>query len=574
MFSATEKVLFGGLVIIAGITSLFMLQRVNSYFSVEIPAYGGELHEGEIGLPHTINPVLAITDVDRDISSLVYSGLMKYVDNVLVPDLAKSYTISKDGLTYDFILKDNIQFHDGSPLTSDDIVFTIQKIQDPALKSPRRIDWLNITATSVSPTAIRFVLKQPYSPFLTNTTIGIIPKNIWKNINNEQFIFNKYNINPIGSGPFKIDNIIRDATGIPTTYKLSAWSKYYDRRAYLNNITFHFFDDSEKALTALNNKTIDSIASISSNQAKNLVDAGDKSYKILSTPLPRIFGIFLNQNQSPVLADKTVRKALDLSIDRESIVATVLNNYGISIDSPLTFATSINKPIINDSSMSTSTVVAIDPAIIEENIKSAQTLLEKSGWKKNSTSGVYEQRNSKNVVTQTLAFDIYTADIPDLKKATEMVKDSWDKLGAQVNIKVFESSDLYQNVIRTRKYDALLFGELIGKDHDFYAFWHSSQRNAPGLNITMYTNSRVDKLLEDIRGTNDEEVRTAKYRELSQLIQSDTPVIFLYSPDFIYVTSSQIHGIKLNSVTTPSDRFSSVADWYVQTESVWKIFSN
>ncbi len=171
-----------------------------------------------------------------------------------------------------------------------------------------------------------------------------------------------------------------------------------------------------------------------------------------------------------------------------------------------------------------------------------------------------------------LAFDIYTADSPDLKKAAESVKASWTAIGAQVGVKVFESSDLYQNVIRTRKYDALLFGQFIGKDRDLYAFWHSSQRISPGLNVSGYTNSKADKLLEQIRSTHDEVALASLYKQFDALLEDDLPAIFLYVPDFIYVVPKKLQGVKLGTVTVPSDRFESLSSWYLNTDGVWRIF--
>ena len=168
---------------------------------------------------------------------------------------------------------------------------------------------------------------------------------------------------------------------------------------------------------------------------------------------------------------------------------------------------------------------------------------------------------------------MYTADAPDLTQAADLVQKAWTSLGAQVNVKVFEAGDLYQNVIRTRSYDALLFGEQIGKDQDLYAFWHSSQRNAPGLNVSMYTNSKADKLLETIRTINDDAARSKAYAQLDQIIQTDIPAIFLYAPDFIYAVPKSLRGITLSSVTVPTDRFSSIQSWYIQTEKVWKVFA-
>ena len=553
-FSSTEKFVFGALALVAFITMIVMVTSINEHFLVEIPSHGGNLNEGIIGLPRTINPILAVTDADKDISALIYSGLMRYDGDNVVTDIAKSYTISSDGLTYDFILKDEILFQDGTKLTSDDVAFTIQKIQDPNLKSHRRSDWINVTVKVISPTEIQFILKQPYSPFLTNTTVGIMPKHIWGNVSDDQFIFSAYNINPVGSGPYKASDLSRDSGGIPTTYTVETWGGYFGIKPYLSDVTFHFFADEAKALTALDNGSIDSLPTISAGPAARLATDSAQPYTILKAPLPRVFGVFLNQNHNAVLADKTVRQALDMAIDRKDIIKNVLNGYGLPTHSPLP-----------------PSLASDDNASDTANISAAQALLEKAGWKK-GVDGIYTKKVGKTAST-TLTFDIYTADTSDLKQTANLVQKSWNTLGAQVDVKVFESGYLYQNVIRTRSYDALLFGEQIGKDRDIYAFWHSSQRNAPGLNISMYTNSKADKILENIRSTNDGAARMASYTQLDQMIQTDLPAIFLYSPDFIYAVPKALHGLILSSITTPTDRLNSIRSWYIQTEKVWKLFA-
>lgn len=559
-FSATEKVVFGALIITALATSLLMAQQVNSYFLTEVPNHGGELREGIVGLPRTINPVLAVTDADHDLSALVYSGLTAYRNNALVPDLASSWNISTDGLTYTFDLRDDASFQDGKPLTADDVAFTIQKIQDPALKSPHQADWTNVAVKVLSPTRIQFSLKQPYAPFLNNTAIGIMPKHIWGSVSDDQFIFSQYNIEPIGSGPYKIASIVRDQGGIPTQYRLDAASGYYGAKPYIGSIAFYFYGDQAKALSALDQGYIDSLAAISPGQGARLSSDSAQSYTVVSTPLPRIFGVFFNQNQNQALADRNVRIALDMAVDRKAILDGVLKGYGSAIHGPLPAGMNGATSTVNDSA----------------DLDGAQALLEKNGWKKGS-DGIYAKRlpsgKAGKLATTTLSFDLYTADTPDLKTTADLVVAQWKALGAQVDIKVFEAGDLYQNVIRTRTYDALLFGELIGKDRDLYAFWHSSQRTAPGLNVALYANSKVDKLLETIRSTSDDGVRQADYKQVDQLIRADAPAIFLYAPDFIYAIPKTLKGMSLGSVTTPADRWNSVADWYVATEQVWKVFA-
>jgi peptide/nickel transport system substrate-binding protein len=563
-FSITEKTIFGVFCIALIISALSILFKLSNSFMVQSPTYGGQFTEGIIGLPRTINPVLAITDIDKDITSIVFSGLMKYTDGNLTKDIAKSYTISDDGLTYDFILRDNVYFQDGIRLTAEDIAFTIQKIQNPNIKSPKRSDWLNISTKVVSENEIQFVLKQPYSPFLLNTTLGILPKHVWNNIPDEQFIFSENNVKAIGSGPYKITSIKKDSSGIPTSYKLDTWSKYYDKSPFISTINLNFYTDYSKAISALNSKTIDMLGSVTPEDANKI--SKNNSFKILSIPYSRTFGLFLNQNQSSALADIAVRQALNVAVDRQSIVNNVFGQHGLPLYGPIPFSNA-KSDLFDDNGMN-STSTADLPA----NILKAQKILEKNGWKKN-TSGIYEKKTSKNT-TQTLSFNLYTANSDDLKKVADMVKTSWSALGIDINIKVFEPSDLFQNVIRQRKYDILLFGEMIGKDKDYYAFWHSSQRNAPGLNVSMYVNSKVDKILEDLRTTQNDSDKEKLMNNFNQIIEDEIPEIFLYTPNYIYIINSDIKNINTRAITASSDRWNTISNWYIKTENVWKFFKN
>ena len=558
-FSATEKVVFGIFAVAAAITAIVMALQANSYFTSEVPAHGGSLHEGLVGLPHTINPVLAVTDVDRDISSLVYAGLTKTQDGQILPDLADSWTVSPDGLAYTFKLKPGLKFQNGAPLTAGDVVFTITKIKDSALKSPRAADWAGVSVQASSSDEVTFTLKQQASSFLANTNIGIMPKSIWGNVPDEQFIFSEYNIKPVGAGPYKVASIDSDQGGIPTNYHLDSWSGYANVVALISSITFTFFPDLDHALTALSNGAVQSLSSIPPAAAEKLTSNKGEPYEIISAPLSRIFGVFLNQNKNAVLADAYVRQALSLAADRNAIVDDVLDGYGVAINSPF--------PVGFDAGTSTRSSGAPD-------IAAAQALLAKSGWKMNPNGIVEKKPAKKGQASTTIAFTLYTADTADLHQAADDLAAQWKKVGVTVTVKTLPPADLYQNVIRARDYDALLFGQVVGKSTDLYAFWHSSQRNAPGLNVAMYTNSKADRLLEAARTATSTDARRADYTQLAQVIRDDAPAIFLYSPDLIYAVPKDLNGIELTNASVPADRFQNVTDWYMETERVWNIFTN
>ncbi|MBU4536575.1 hypothetical protein KJ603_00870 [Patescibacteria group bacterium] len=290
-FSTTEKVIFYGFVIIFLLSFIFLYKTINDKFLVEIPMTGGSFNEGVIGSPRFINPILANSKADKDLSTLIYSGLLKATpDGKLVPDLAKSYEISEDGYVYTFKLKDNLKFHDGVKITTEDIEFTINSTKDDIIKSSKRANWDGVEIKRLNNQEIQFILPQPYSPFLENLTLGILPKHIWEGINSEEFAFSQFNIEPIGSGPYKIKKIRRNSSGILENYLLTSFDGYALGEPYITELTIKFYNNEETLINAFNKNKVESINSISPDDIEKL--NLHKDSEILSTPLPRIFGVY------------------------------------------------------------------------------------------------------------------------------------------------------------------------------------------------------------------------------------------------------------------------------------------
>lgn len=554
-FRKNERVAFWVLSLVAIVALVFVIQRANRLLMVEVPTYGGSFTEGILGTPRFVNPVLALSDADRDLTALVYSGLLrKTADGGYIPDLAEKYEISKDGLTYTFTLRDHLTFHDGAPLTTDDVEFTIQKAKDPNLKSPKRPNWEGVLVQKIDNRVISFTLKQPYAKFLDNATLGILPKNLWKDVPDEQFSFSDFNLEGVGSGPYQIESVSKSRAGVPESYSLSTFRKFALGRPYVADINLKFYGNESDLLDALRSGEVDNVSAIMPEEAEALRNRG---VDIRQYPLPRVYGVFFNQSQAPLFSDLPVRQALDLAVDRRAIVNSVLYGYGTPLYGPI--------PKSAGEALSQGDVLAG-----EDGLKRAQTILQNQGWKFSTTTNSLIKKTKKESVA--LSFSVSTANKPELKAAAELLKAQWEKLGAKVEVKVFEPGDLSQNVIRPRKYDALFFGEVVGQDSDPYAFWHSSQRNDPGLNIALYANSKVDKILEEARATEDQAERGKKYRTFEEELSKDVPAVFVYSPDFIYVMPERLRGLEIGELTVPAERFLNVYKWYVETDWVWKVF--
>lgn len=526
---------------------------------VRAPISGGSITEGIVGTPRFINPILASSPVDQDLVSLIYSGLMrKNSDGTLIPDLAEKYDVSKDGLTYTFTLKNDIYFHDGEPIDTDDVIFTINKIKDPIIKSSKKGNWDGVSVERIDQKTIMFTLKQSYASFLGNTTIGIMPSHIW---NTSTIELNEANTNPIGSGPYKIEKIVKQTGGSIDYYELSSFKEFNLNKPYIQKITLRFYQNENDQIAALEKEEVDQISSITPENAQMLKE---KNYEIKSVTLPRVFGLFLNQNQNQIFTNKNVMTAIDLAINKDNIVRDVLFGYGVVLNNP------IPPSIINYQKLNKKNDLSY-----EEKIKKAEEILNKDGWKKND-DGFLEKtitEKNKNKTTLYLEFSISTGNAPELASTALLIKKNLENIGMKVNVKTFEIGNLNQNVIRPRKYDALLFGEIINNEADLFAFWHSSQRKDPGLNVAMYTNTKVDKILEDTFIIIDEKERIKKYAQFEDEIKKDMPAIFLYSPNFIYAVSKNIQNLSLDNLTTPGDRFLNSYQWYIDTENVWKIFS-
>ncbi|MCK4918499.1 MAG: hypothetical protein KAS02_01815 [Candidatus Pacebacteria bacterium] len=552
-FSSTEKVFFYIFTIIFSFSFIFLYKNINEKFLVEIPIQGGSIVEGVIGSPRFINPILATSKADEDLSILIYSGLLKATPSgKLIPDLAESYEISEDRYVYTFKLKDDLKFHDGEKLTTKDIEFTINATQNNIIKSPKRANWDGVEIKRLNDKEIQFILPQPYSPFLENLSLGILPEHIWGEISPEQFVFSQFNIEPVGSGPYEIKKIKRNSSETLESYSLKSFNDYALGEPFVTELIIKLYANEEALINAFNNNSVQNINSINPNEIKNL-ELGS-SDEILSTPLPRIFGVFFNQNENPVFTNEEVRIALNRAINRKQIINDVLYNYGVSIDSPIPSNSMFYIPNSDEA---------------DKGMDSAKEILKEHGWSLND-DGILEKITNKE--TSLLSFSISTANTPELKATAELLKLKWEELGAQVQLKIYEIGDLNQNVIRPRDYDSILFGKVIGRDMDLFAFWHSSQRNDPGLNISMYTNITVDNLLEEIRIINNVDEQKIKFEKLQEEIFNDVPAIFIYSPHFIYINSTKIKNNPLNQITIPSQRFLDINNWYIKTDKIWKLF--
>ncbi|MBI5913131.1 hypothetical protein HY839_01680 [Candidatus Azambacteria bacterium] len=519
-----------------------------------IPARGGTYSEALVGEPQFINPLLlGINDADKDIAALVYSGLMKYDTNGnIVNDLAERYEISQDGKEYTFFLRGDAEWHDGGNVTADDVAFTFSSILDPDYGSPQRASLQGIKVERGDDRTIKLILPYPYSQFLERMTIGIIPKHAWENINPQNINLADANLMPIGSGPYRFEKFTKDKYGRIVSFSLAANQRFYGGAPFITAIDLFFYRTNDEALKAYQRKDVMAIGGIPPRQKNELKRRGMRTYMM---DVPKYFAVFFNQTRNKALADKNVRAALSTATDKAAIAEEILKDRSSVIDSPLL-------PWLPGYNA--------DVKKYAYNADDARAMLENAGWKDANNDGVREKVVGKDKDATPLEITLVTSDLPDLIQTGEMLKSQWEAVGAKVNIETYAIDELKQQVIKQRRYEALLFGEALSQLPDPYLFWHSSQKRDPGLNLALYDNKNADTLLETVRTSLKEEERIESLKKFQETLAADIPAVFLYSPRYLYAVSNDVKNVAAAHVSTPARRFTAVETWYIATTRVKK----
>jgi len=541
---------------------------------IDIPAIGGEYTEGLIGQPQYINPLYASAkDVDADIVSLLFSGLMKWdPQDGLVTDLASDIVISEDGKTYTVTLRENATFHNGDPVETRDVLFTINAIQDTSYHSPLAVSFSGVTVAQTDEHTIAFTLSEPFAPFLSALTVGILPANVWGSIPAAHVQLASYNLEAIGSGPYRFLEFSKDKTGNLRSYTLERYENYYGESVFIEKITFKFYSDTTSALQAFENHQVEGLGYIPFRQQEELEK---RRGLILYYPtIRREIALFFNQDAQAALKSDDLRLALIQATDKQIILNDAARGKGKVIHTPIlsdmlgfnesvtdTFDVMAANTLLNDTfDWSEDQTYRLDPNITleEETTEEEEIVVEE-------TAEVVEEEPA-GLPANTLRFTLTTIDSGEYIRAAELLAEQWKAIGVTLDIKTVAAEDFYSQVLEPKNYQILLTGVLLGVDSDPYPFWHSSQIRSGGLNLAGYTNMDVDTLLEEARVTTDDGVRSEKYREFQDQIHKDMPAIFLYQSSYGYALPDKIQGVSIPSIIFPSDRFADIENWYIKTK--------
>ncbi len=545
-FTKKERILFLSITAIAIFSGIVLLSLMFRAATTPIPTSGGEYTEGFVGQPVYANPVIASTDVDKSLVHLLFENL---------GNLADTITTSSDGRTWKVRLKEKLHWQDNTKLTSDDVIFTVLKIQDHESRSPLFDSWQGVAVQRLSELEIQFSIINPYAFFPdTLANLYVLPKHIFAEVPPANWHLSTYNLKPLGSGPFIFKAYDQRPDGFITTYALSPWKEYPQDTALIQNFNLMFFSQKSDLIDAFNSGIVDGLAGLEPQDIAEI----KRPHEILRYDIPNYYAVFFNQGKNAALQDAAVRKALSDSTPRENLVESALLGMGRTAHGPIPDSSPYY--FLNAVATSSATSTALS-------IASPAGTLDAAGWKLDS-SGIRKKTSKKS--TTTLELDFTVPDLPFLTKTAALLKTAWESLGAKVTITAIPVPNIAAQAIKNRDYEALLFGNVLMKSYDLFSFWHSSQRFDPGLNLGLYNNKKADSLIESIRQNINQKSREGQLRDLQKTIINDYPAVFLYSTDYLYISANNVHGVDARPITEPADRFSSARYWYVKTARVLK----
>ena len=488
-----------------------------------MPLEGGSFREGFVGQPISLNPASSDNPVDQEASVLLYNTL---------GNLMAGHDVSQDGLTYNIQLHQDLKWSDGSPLTSDDVVYTVKTIQDPATNSPLAQEFAGVTAQRVSQIQVRFTLTTPYAFFLRDLKrLLVIPQHIWGAIPPENFRLSDYNLEPVGSGPYKFQSFTKTKDGFITDYHLTVNPNYYGPRPYIPDFYLDFYKNISDVAQALARHDIQGYGTLLPlSDTANLRGVTDSLLD-----LPNYYAVFFDQAANPALADKGLRTALAEAVNVPAITAQVPG------------ALDVTGPWLGSANASGTLTETYDPNAASSSI---------AAWK------------SKN---KGAPIDI-TLTVPNvgfLMNAAKEIAADWQAVGVDsVQIQPFDPQDPTDRTIASRSYEALLFGNVFENANDLFPFWDSSQAAYPGSNLALYQNPKVDALLEAARATTSTSTQISDLTLAQNDIVSDAPAVFLFSLPYHYYHTSNLGGFAAGPISTPGDRFLGMSGWYVEKVKV------
>lgn len=536
-------ILFTGMIV--GV--ILVTQKPQSSVNENKPQVGGTYTEAIVGSFQRLNPLLdSYNQADRDVDRLLFSGLLKFdASGNPIADLAESWGNTKDGLTYNFSIRDNVLWHDGAQFTVDDIIFTIDMIKDDNSITPSDLKsfWKEVRLNRLDDYNLQFILPEPFAPFLDYLTFGILPKHLLGDLTVQQIIESSFNLQPVGTGPYQMDRLVLGDDNKVAGVSLKMNENFYTGKPYIEKIVLRFYPDSASAFKAYQDGEVQGISEIPPSLLNNVLN--EPTISAYTSRRPEMSLVLLNLNNPNVdfFQDTEVRLAMMKSVNRTLIINQILKGQAIKAESPIFPGTWAYHE---------------EPAI-EYDVDAAINQLKNAGYVFAGEGDTVRSKDGKR-----LSFTLTYPDDTQHKAIAESILSDWTKLGMEVKLEPMSYDEIINNKLVKRSYEAALIDINLNRspDPDPYPFWDQGQATG-GQNYSQWDNSTASEYLEQARVTFDIQERTRLYHNFQVVFRKEMPAILLYYPVYTYAVSNQVQGVQLGPLYDNSDRFSTVKDWYL-----------
>jgi len=516
------------------------------------PEQGGVYTEGLVGSLGRLNPLLDWNNsADRDVNRLLFSGLFRFDERGMPrTDLAESWGVTPDGTIYNITIRSNALWHDGTPVTSEDVIFTIEMMKSAGSLYPPDIKdlWGKIEVSRLDERTFKLTLPEPYVPFIDYLTFGVLPKHLLESVSAGQMANADFNINPVGSGPYKFDHLIVE-NGRITGVVLTLSTNYYGSSPFIEQVVFRYYPSSAAAFDAYQQGDVLSVSQITPEMLSAVLE--EPNLSVYTSRLPQISFVLFNLNRPEVafLQDPKVRRALMLGLNRPYIINTFLQGQAVITDGPILPGSWAYYDGIEH---------------FEYNPDEAISLLKGEGYVIPAEGGEVRAKDGN-----PLNFTMLHPDDVVHTHIAQTIRDEWAAIGVRVDLQALPYDQLAADFLASRDYQAALIDLNLSRtpDPDPYPFWHQAEATG-GQNYSQWDNRPASEYLEQARVTADYTLRTRLYRNFQVVFAKELPALPLFAPVYSYGVDSQVQGVQVPSLYDPSDRLATFTNWYLLTRRV------
>jgi peptide/nickel transport system substrate-binding protein len=543
-------ILLTGLVV--GVLLITQKQPGVSPASTPEPTTGGIYTEALVGSFKRFNPILdTYNSADRDVDRLLFNGLVKFDSRGNAqPDLASEWKANDDGTIYNFALRDNLVWHDGKPVTVDDVVFTYNLLSSDSTLVPDdlRKFWSDVEIKKQDNKYFQFRLPEAYAPFLEYLTIGILPKHLLGDKNLDQIVDAQFNMQPVGTGPYQLDHLIVENNQVKGIV-LGIFPKYFDKKPYIQQFVFRYYPDAKSALQAYEGNEVQGISQVTPDILSKALE--EPNLALFTARQPQLSMIMFNTKDADcaALQDAKVRKALMIGLNRQWMIDHILGGQAILADGPFFPGTWAYYDNVEK--------VGFDQT-------AAAKALEADGYAL-PTEGDKVWAKGDKPIQFTL---LYPDDATHKAIADQIVQD-WMAMNVKVTAQAVTYDQLLADHLAPRTFQAAIVDLDLSRspDPDPYPFWDQAQIK-DGQNYSQWDNRTASEYIEQARITTNGVERLQLYRNFQVMFMKDVPAIPLYYPVYTYAVDKQVQGVRMGPLFDPSDRFSVVNEWFLIAKTV------